>query len=138
MRIGEEQYFARKIERVLEDFVSRRLEGITLQYFHRMILQGKYEDVDDYGSNWYDDPSTRTKGEFDCVLKRDGERFNFYECKYFSRPMTMKECREERDQLLKIKGMDISLIGFVCTGGFETENMETSIVICGEDLYLEV
>lgn len=33
-RICEEQYDARNIEETLEQFVSRRFEGIALQYFH--------------------------------------------------------------------------------------------------------
>ena len=33
-RICEEQYYARNIEETLEQFVSRRFEGIALQYFH--------------------------------------------------------------------------------------------------------
>ena len=136
-RIGENQYYNRKIENALEHFVSRRLEGITLQYFHRMAELGKYEDVEDFGSYWYDDPATKTNGEFDCVLKRTGEKFDFYECKYYSRPMRLEECNQERKQMLNIKGMDISGIGFVCTGGFDFDNSEEFLLINGENLYME-
>ena len=90
-RIGEEQFFNRNIDAVLEQFVSRRLEGIALQYFHRAAMLGKYPDIDDFGSYWYNDPATKTNGEFDCVIRR-GEQYDFYECKYFDRPMTLEEC----------------------------------------------
>lgn len=38
VRIGEDQYYAVNIEESLVHFISRRYEGITLQYFHRMAV----------------------------------------------------------------------------------------------------
>ncbi len=52
-------------------------------------MLGKYPDIDDFGSYWYDDPVTKTNGEFDCVIRR-GEQYDFYEGKYFDRPMTLE------------------------------------------------
>ena len=134
-RIGEEQYYSRNIEERLEQFISRRFEGIVLQYFHRMAVQGKYPDIEDFGSYWYDDPVNKTNGEFDCVIKRTGNQYDFYECKYFDRPMTLRECEQERDQLRRIKGMEVSGIGFVCSGGFDFEIKTDSILIDGNALY---
>lgn len=133
-RIGEEQFFNRNIDAVLEQFVSRRLEGIALQYFHRAAMLGKYPDIDDFGSYWYDDPATKTNGEFDCVIRR-GEKYDFYECKYFDRPMTLEECRQEKEQLDSIKGITVSGVGFVCTGGFDFEGAEGFTLIDGKVLY---
>ena len=133
-RIGEEQFFNRNIDAVLEQFVSRRLEGIALQYFHRAAMRGKYPDIDDFGSYWYDDPATKTNGEFDCVIRR-GELYDFYECKYFDRPMTHEECRQEKEQLDSIKGITVSGVGFVCTGGFEAANADDFELIDGKVLY---
>ena len=134
-RIGEEQYYARNIEPVLEQFVSRRLEGITLQYFHRMAISGRYPDIEDFGSYWYDDPKSKTNGEFDCVIRRMGELYDFYECKYFDRPMTFEECEQEEQQLRHMHGIEAADIGFVCTGGFEFENKSDYILVDGRDLY---
>lgn len=134
-RIGEEQFYSRNIESVLTQFINRRLEGITLQYFHRMALLGKYPDVEDFGSYWYDDPATKTNGEFDCVLKRSGDCYDFYECKHFDRPMTIEECRQEKEQLERIQGIQISRIGFVCTGGFDFKDENEFIKLDGKDLY---
>ncbi len=133
-RIGEEQFFNRNIDAVLEQFVSRRLEGIALQYFHRAAMLGKYPDIDDFGSYWYDDLATKTNGEFDCVIRR-GEKYDFYECKYFDRPMTLKECRQEKEQLDSIKGITVSGVGFVCTGGFTSEKSDDFELIDGKALY---
>ncbi len=134
-RIGEEQYYARNIEEKLEQFTGRRFEGIVLQYFHRMAVQGKYPDIEDFGSYWYDDPVNRTNGEFDCVIKRTGDLYDFYECKYFDRPMTLKECEQEKDQLRKMQGIEVTGIGFVCAGGFDFESKTDLILIDGEALY---
>jgi len=134
-RIGEEQYYARNIEENLEQFISRRFEGITLQYFHRMAVRGKYPDIEDFGSYWYDDPINKSNGEFDCVIKRTHDLFDFYECKYFDRPMTRKECEQERDQLRKIQGIEVSRIGFVCAVGFDFKSRTEFVLIDGKALY---
>ena len=134
-RIGEEQYYTRNIEETLEQFISRRFEGITLQYFHRMAVREKYPDIEDFGSYWYDDPVNKTNGEFDCVIKRTGDLYDFYECKFFDRPMTLKECEQERSQLQKMQGIEVSGIGFVCAGGFDFESKTEFILIDGKALY---
>lgn len=136
IRIGEDQYYNRKIEKTLERFISRRFEGVALQYFHRMAVEGKIADIEDFGSYWYDDPETKTNGEFDCVIKRSGDFYDFFECKYFDRPMTFKECEQEKHQLMNMKGIEVSRIGFVCTGGFEKEDeREGFVFIDGDGLY---
>lgn len=135
VRIGEKQFYDRNIDKILEQFISRRFEGLTLQYFHRMSVMGKYADIEDFGSYWYDDPDTKTNGEFDCVIKRTGELYDFYECKYFNRPMTLEECEKEKEQLSHIKGINVSKIGFVCAGGFDFDDNHEFILVDGECLY---
>ena len=137
-RIGEEQFYDRNIKNALVQFVSRRFEGLTLQYFHRMATRGRYADVEDYGSYWYDDPIAKTNGEFDCVIKRTGEQFDFYECKYFDRPMTLQECEEEEKQLRNIQRIEVARIGFVCSGGFDFDDKRKYILIDGQSLYQEL
>ena len=134
-RIGEEQFYNRNINEYLTQFIGRRLEGITLQYFHRMAVLGRYPDIEDFGSYWYDDPETKQNGEFDCVIKRSGDLYDFYECKYFDRPMTAEECDKKKKQLENIQGIQVSDIGFVCTGGFSFDDQSDFILIGGEQLY---
>lgn len=134
-RIGEEQFYNRNIKPSITQFISRRLEGIVLQYFHRMSVLGEYPDIEDFGSYWYDDPKTKTNGEFYCVLKRDGDRYDFYECKYFDRPMTLEECKQEKEQLEMIRGIQVSGVGFVCSGGFTFEDEKEFILVDGKRLY---
>lgn len=134
-RVGEEQFYRRNIEAAIEQFISRRLEGLALQYFHRMAIQGRYIDIEDFGSYWYDDPTTKTNGEFDCVIKRTGELYDFYECKYFDRPMTLGECKQEQEQLTRTQGIKAANCGFICTGGFDFEGYSEFILIDGNQLY---
>ena len=98
-------------------------------------MSGKIEDIEDYGSYWYDDSKTKTNGEFDCVIRRNGEVYDFYECKYYNHPMPSKECHIEKEQLLNIKGIDVSNIGFICTGGFQAVNDNDYILIDGDMLF---
>ena len=101
-----------------EQFVSRRFEGIALQYFHRMAVRGKMPDIGDFDSYWYDDPVNKTNGEFDCVIKRTGNLYDFYECKFFDRLMTLQECEQEKDQLQKMQGI---IRRFMCKFWLRTE-----------------
>ena len=134
-RIGDVQFFRRNIEPQLEQFISRRLEGVALEYFHRLAVAGGLPEVEDFGSYWYDDPVTKTNGEYDCVLVREGEQYDFYECKYFDRPMTIEECIREEAQLRGVRGIQVSDIGFVCTGGFASPESDRYRLVGGEDLY---
>ncbi len=135
-RVGGEQFYRTHIEgERLRQFISRRLEGIALQYFHRMAGTGAFADVEDFGSYWYDDPHHRKNGEFDCVLRRQDGRYDFFECKYFDRKMTLAECQEEEAQVRGQPGLAVSRVGFVCTGGFDFADTGTYTLIDGEALY---
>ena len=134
-RIGAAQFFRANVEDRLLQFVSRRLEGVALQFFRRLAEQGVCPDMEDFGSYWYDEPVAKRNGEFDCVIKRQQEQFDFYECKYFDRPMTLQECRQEEKQLKEIQGIAVSRIGFVCTGGFSFGKDAGYELVDGEKLY---
>jgi len=134
-RIGEKQFYNRYIQETAEQFISKRLENICLQYFHRQSVRGEMKDIEDFGTYWYDDPETHTNGEFDCVIKRAGDLYDFYECKYYKKPMSKKECREEKEQLQQIKGIEVSGIGFICSSGFDFDDPEGLKLITGDDLY---
>ena len=84
---------------------------------------------------WYDDPKTKSNGEFDCVIKRTGDLYDFYECKYFDRPMTLPEYEHEQKQLDSVDEIKVDHIGFVSIEGFDFENKNNYILIEGNDLY---
>ncbi len=56
--------------------------------------------------------------------------------KYFDRPMSLEEYREEKAQLDSIKGIDVS-VGFVCTGGFDFKATDEFFLIDGDGLYFD-
>ena len=135
-RIGNAQFYRMNIEgEQIRQFVSRRLEGLALQYFGRVSGTGEYSELVDFGSYWYDDPVNKKSGGFDCVVKRKGDQFDFYECKYYNRKMTLAECRQEEAQVRQQNGIKVSRIGFICTGGFEFENKSDYLLLDGEALY---
>lgn len=132
-RLGEEAYYREYIEPSLEEFISRRFEEIARQYFMRRVRNGSEREVYDIGSCWYDDPEQKKNGEFDCALKRK-EGYDFYECKYYRRPMTLSECRQEESQIRSIPGIRIHSIGFICSAGFAFQD-DSYALLSGQDLY---
>ena len=135
-RIGAGQFYRMNIEgEKLRQFISRRLEGLALQYFGRVSGTGEYSELVDYGSYWYDDPVNKKSGEFDCVIRQKGDLYDFYECKYYDREMTLAECRQEESQVRQQDGLEISRIGFICTGGFAFKNEFDYILLDGEAIY---
>lgn len=131
--LGEKEFYRGSIEPTIDHFVSRRMEAVALQYFMRLARAGMLPGIKDMGSLWYDDPQTKTNGEFDCVLAfADG--FDFYECKYYRAQMTMSECLQEELQVRAVPGADVRNVGFICSAGFGFDSDEYDL-ISGEDLY---
>ncbi len=63
----KKQFYERMIEPSIKTFISHRFEDITLQFFLRQIMNGKMTEALNYGSYWYDDPKTKSNGEFRFV-----------------------------------------------------------------------
>ena len=131
--LGERAFFETEVAPTLGQFVSRRLEDMAIQYFRRLSRAGALCGVRDFGSYWYDDPAAKSNGEFDCVLSREGS-LDFYECKYFDRPMTLTECEDEERQARAIPGASVGTVGFICSGGFDFKS-EAYELVTGDDLY---
>ncbi len=134
-RIGPEQYYKRYFGDNLREFISRRFEGIVLEYFHRQAVSGEMSDIEDFGSYWYDDPVSKKNGEFDCVVKSAGDSYDFYECKYYDRKMTADECELEERQLVEIRGISVDRVGFVSIEGFSPKKIKDYILVDGKMLY---
>jgi AAA+ ATPase superfamily predicted ATPase len=131
--LGEKAFYEAMILPSLEEFVSRRFEDIAVQYFSRLVKRGDLRGIYAIGSYWYDDPVSKTNGEFDCVLKKkDG--YDFYECKYYSHPMSREECAQEEQQVRAIPALPCNKIGFICSAGFDFKD-DSYDLISGEDLY---
>ena len=134
-KFGEEAFFDMHIEKNLCTFVSYRFEGIVIQYFMRLARSGKLDGILDFGSYWFDDKETKTNGQFDCVLKvADG--YDFYEVKFYEKPMSRHQCKEEEKQVRALTNLHCNKIGFVCSAGFAYESSDYDL-IDGATLYVE-
>ena len=49
--------------------------------------------------------------------------------------MTLEECRQQKAQLDKVKGIEVSGIGFIYTGCFSFDGAEEFALIDGNGLY---
>ena len=133
-KFGKDAFFANNIEESLNTFISYRFEGIVIQYFKRLAHSGKLSGIEDFGSYWYDDSKNGKNGQFDCVLKKpDG--YDFYEIKFYEKPMSLDECEKEENQIRSIIGLTCKNIGFVCSAGFSFEKGKYKL-LSAEDLYL--
>ena len=136
VNLGPDAFYKRMIEPSIKSFISHRFEDVALQYFKRQIINGSMTHAMNYGSYWYDNPETKTNGEFDCVVERK-DSYDVYECKYYERPMSKKECLKEIEQVRVIPNLPIANVGFVAVNGFDFESDEWDL-ISGTQIYGDI
>lgn len=125
---------------VREDFETKYVpmvfEEVCRQYLIRMNRAGKLaEPFGKIGRYWYDDPETRTNGEFDLVTE-DPKGYVFYEAKFRSEPMSESRIRQEIMRVQKT-GLNCYRYGFISRSGFDAEPAEDLELIRLEQLYAE-
>ena len=127
-KIMDPQVFYNKyIEKDFEEYyVPHRFEEICRQYLIRLNRLGAIEPViEKIGKYYYDDPKTRTNGEFD-VVTLDEKGFVFYETKFRKKKISDEVIKTEIEQV-KATGLDcykyvfISRMGFI---GKETDEIK--------------
>ncbi len=101
LRIMDSEIFYDKY--IEEDFeayyVPHQFESISKQYLIRMNKQGKMNPVvEKIGKYYYDDPVTRTNGEFDLVTQ-DECGYVFYEVKFRKKPLSKSMVEKEISQV---------------------------------------
>ena len=119
----------------LTEFVSRRFEELCRDYFSFLARQGKLPCVRQIGSFYYDDPATKSNGEFDVALDRDGT-YTICEAKYFKKPMELDDIHREVGQIRNIKDIEVSQIGFISSSGF-AQREDGYLYFTGDDLYAD-
>ncbi len=132
-KFGEEEFFKRIIAPSLDTFVSFRFEGIVNQYFSRLVKTGHLQGIEDFGSFWYDDAKSGKNGQFDCVLK-EPDGYDFFEVKFYEKPMNLAECAKEESQIREIAELSCKKTGFVCSAGFDFSDSKYEC-ITGDDIY---
>ena len=130
--VSPDDFISTFITPSLNTFISKRFEGIVREYF-KITSPATVEDI---GTYWYDNPKTRSNGEFDSAIKLVDGTYEIWEVKLLSNPMDYEMYEEERRKILGIKEIPVSKIGFVSSSGydFNTEELPDKF-LTAEDIY---
>lgn len=133
--LDPEVYYDRYVNDDFEtQFVPRAFEEVCRQYLVRQNRMGNSEPPFDLiGTYSYDDPVTRTNGEFDVVTK-DPLGYSFYEAKFRTTPITQRMVEDEIEQVQRT-GLTCHRYGFFSRSGFEAQADERTALIGLEELY---
>ena len=106
-----------------ESYIPHRFEVICTQYLIRQNRLGAIEPViEKIGKYYYDNPKTRTNGEFD-VVTMDEKGYVFYEVK-FRKKKTSKEVIETEINQVKATGLNCYKYVFFARAGFTAKETE--------------
>lgn len=115
-------------------YVPHCFEAICRQYLIRKNKCGQLPDVfERIGKYYYNDPKTKTNGEFD-VVTLDPKGYSFYECKFRNTPVTDKLVQDEIRQV-NATGLYCYQYGFISRAGFDVQPQSNLVLISLEDLY---
>ena len=117
--IGPNRFYDEYIKDKLITFVSHRFEEIIRSYFSLSVKKGKYLDIIDIGTYYYDSKNKKN-GEFDVVLKNKDNKYIICEVKYYKdNILTVKEMNKEYNQIKQINELLIDDVIFVSSSGYE-------------------
>jgi len=133
--LDEEVFYDRYIREDFEmKYVPRAFESICRQYLIRQNRAGRIKPAfDKIGKYYYDDPKTRTNGEFDTVTE-DPLGYIFYESKFRKEPLSLLMISEEIRQV-QATGLKCYKYGFFSRSGFQCEPAEDMIFIHLNEMY---
>ena len=117
---------------ITSDFETRHVpkafEEICRQYLIRQNRNGLIrEPFDQIGKYYYDDPQTRTNGEFDIVT-HDPNGYIFYEVKFRSRPVEVSMINEEIEQVNRAS-LNCYKYGFISGSGFASGTERNDLIL---------
>ncbi len=133
--LGAEVFYDQYIAPTLTEYISRRFEELCRDYFSYLARQGKLPGIRHIGSFYYDDPATKSNGEFDVALDF-GDTYTICEAKYFKKPIEPDDIHREAGQIRGIKGIDVAKIGFISASGF-AQKEDGYLYYTGDDLYAD-
>lgn len=131
--LGEAAFYDQYVAPALTGFISHRFEEICRDFFAIQARAGRLPGVRNIGTYYYDDPATRTNGEFDVALDNGGS-YTLFEAKYYRNPMTLDEIHREAGQVRAIRGLDVAGLGFIAANGFERKE-DGYTYYTADDLY---
>ncbi|MBQ1361829.1 MAG: AAA family ATPase [Oscillospiraceae bacterium] len=133
--LDEDVFYDRYIREDFEtQYVPRAFESICRQYLIRQNRAGRIRPAfDKIGKYYYDDPRTRTNGEFDTVTE-DPQGYIFYESKFRKESLSPAMIGEEIRQV-RATGLKCYRYGFFSRSGFQCEPSDDMIFIHLNEMY---
>ena len=133
--LDEDVFYDRYIREDFEtQYVPRAFESICRQYLIRQNRAGRIRPAfDKIGKYYYDDPRTRTNGEFDTVTE-DPQGYIFYESKFRKESLSPAMIDEEIRQV-RATGLKCYRYGFFSRSGFQCEPSDDMIFIHLNEMY---
>ena len=130
-----EAFYSRYIQEDFEKkYVPIMFEEVCRQYLIRKNRAGLMEEpFERIGKYWYDDPHTKTNGEFDLVTA-DPNGYVFYEAKFRSEPLDERLIKQEIDQVQRTS-LNCYKYGFISRSGFDIEPRDDLMLITLDQLY---
>lgn len=115
-------------------YIPHRFEEICTQYLIRQNRLGAINPViEKIGKYYYDDPKTKTNGEFD-VVTLDEKGYAFYEVKFRKKKMSKEVIDTEINQV-KATGLNCYKYVFFSRAGFTAKETEEVKFIKLEQLF---
>ena len=113
---------------------AHAFEEVCRQYLVRQNRLGNLpEPFEKIGRYHYDDPKTRTNGEFD-VVTYDRLGYIFYEAKFRSTPVDDATVRQEISQV-EATGLNCYKYGFFSRSGFTATPGSQTVFIDLDEMY---
>lgn len=133
--LDPEVFYDRYVQKDFEErYVPHAFEEVCRQYLVRKNRAGELEiPFDVIGRYYYDDPATKTNGEFD-VVTRDPQGYALYEAKFRTSPVTDAMIDEEIAQVERT-GLACYKYGFFSRSGFEVAPRPNLALIDLAELY---
>ena len=132
--LGPDRFYEEYIKDKIITFISHRFEEIVRNYYSIAIKKGMYKDVINIGTYYYDDSKNKTNGEFDVALMLKNNTYKIVEVKYYKdKVLTLKEMKEEYNQVKNIKEINVSDLIFVSTS--EIEKTDEFEILNIKDIY---
>ncbi len=133
--LDEDVFYNRYIQKDFEEhYVPRMFERICKQFLIRENRAGAVEPPFDLiGKYYYDDPKTRTNGEYDIVTQ-DPKGFAFYGAKFRKEPISEGMIRDEMKQVQN-SGLACYKYGFFSRSGFSCQPEGSMVFYTLADLY---
>ena len=130
--IPPQQFYNIYIEPSLNEYISRRFEEQIREYVQLEMYNGKYQNVSNIGTYYYDDIKNKTNGEFDVAIEYADKSYELIETKFYKNPMPKSEMLEEIAQVQIVPNLKIKQISFLCSAGYEEP---TANCIDPKDIY---